>query len=74
MTFVNPTAGSDYFERYDTRLTYNEGIVRIEYTHNGQRALALDMPADEATRLAAALTRLVQLARGTVFDMPRSAG
>ena len=77
MAFVNspiPTAGSNYFGRYDTRLTYNDGNVRIEYTQNGQRALALDMPAHEATRLAAALTRLVQLSRGTVFDMPGSAG
>ena len=77
MTFVNsptPTAGSDYFSRYDTRFTYNEGNVRIEYMRNGQRALALTMPADDATRLAAALTRLVQLARGMVLNMPRSGG
>ena len=66
-----PTTGSNstgYFGRYDTRLTYKEGNVCIEYTRDGQQALTLTMPADEATRLAAALTGLLQLAGGTVTN------
>ena len=67
MRFVDqiPTTGSNstgHFRTYNARLTYEEGNVSIEYMHNGQRALAVTMPADEATRLAAALTELLQLA------------
>ena len=67
MRFVDqmPTTGSNstgHFRTYNARLTYEEGNVSIEYMRNGQRTLAVTMPADEATRLAAALTELLQLA------------
>ena len=55
------STSTGYFGSYDTRLTYKDGNVCLEYTRDGQRALALTMPAHEATRLAAALTGLMQL-------------
>ena len=55
-------------------LTYTEGNVRIAFMRDGQQAVTLTMPAEEATRLAAGLTTLLQLASGTVATSvyPRS--
>ena len=76
MRFVEqiPTAGSDltgHFPIYGTRLTYTDGNVCIAFLRDGQQALALTMPAEDATQLAAGVTRLMQLASGTVITSSR---
>ena len=72
-----PTAGSNltgHFAIYGTRLTYTDGNVCIAFLRDGQQALALTMPAEDATRLAAGVTTLLQLASGTAATSvyPRS--
>ena len=69
MTVVGqmPTAESNFTEQFSTiLLSYAEGDVRIAFMRDGQQAFALTLPAEDATRLAAGVTTLMQLASGTV--------
>ena len=77
MRFVDqiPRTGSDFTQHFSVyRLTYTEGNVCIAFMRDGQQALALTMPAEDATRLATGVTTLLQLASGTVATSvyPRS--
>ena len=69
-----PTAGSnltEHFVIYGIRLTYTDGNVCIAFLRDGQQVLALTMPAEDATQLAAGVTWLLQLASGTVITSSR---
>ena len=71
-----PTAGlnsAQHFGNYRIRLTYTDGNVCIAFLHDGQQVLALTMPAEDATQLAAGVTWLLQLASGTVITNSRPA-
>ena len=71
-----PTAGlnsAQHFGNYRIRLTYTDGNVCIAFLHDSQQVLALTMPAEDATQLAAGVTWLLQLASGTVITNSRPA-
>ena len=48
------------------RLSYAEGDVCIAFLRDDQQAFAFTLPAEDATKLAAGVTTLMQLASGTV--------